>query len=257
MGSGAMLKPTSPNLPRPQIRPGHWGQWLATGAVGLVGFVVLALLLVLGAGIDHFDQRVLAAVISEREPSLTLLARAASWLGSAGVRVGLAIAGAVLLWLRTRRFLLSIALLGAFAATASLVTILKIALDRSRPPANLVLGAPLTDKGFPSGHAAGGSVVVILIALLLGLTATKPLVRWLLVIIACLLALLIGWSRSYLGDHWPTDVLAGWLLAAAMVSVTMALVNQTSAPYPGGEISEEIDRDATPTTLQPTSSQEE
>ena len=211
----------------------------------------------LGAGIDHFDQRVLAAVISEREPSLTLLARAASWLGSAGVRVGLAIAGAVLLWLRTRRFLLSIALLGAFAATASLVTILKIALDRSRPPANLVLGAPLTDKGFPSGHAAGGSVVVILIALLLGLTATKPLVRWLLVIIACLLALLIGWSRSYLGDHWPTDVLAGWLLAAAMVSVTMALVNQTLAPYPGGEISEEIDRDATPTTLQPTSSQEE
>ena len=257
MGSGAMLKPTSPNLPRPQIRPGHWGQWLAIGAVGLVGFVVLALLLVLGAGIDQLDQRVLAAVISEREPSLTLLARAASWLGSAGVRVGLAIAGAVLLWLRTRRFLLSIALLGAFAATASLVTILKIALDRSRPPANLVLGAPLTDKGFPSGHAAGGSVVVILIALLLGLTATKPLVRWLLVIIACLLALLIGWSRSYLGDHWPTDVLAGWLLAAAMVSVTMALVNQTLAPYPGGEISEEIDRDATPTTLQPTSSQEE
>jgi undecaprenyl-diphosphatase len=137
------------------------------------------------------------------------------------------------------------------------VTILKIALDRSRPPANLVLGTPLTDKGFPSGHAAGGSVVVILIALLLGLTVTKPLIRRLLVIIGCLLALLIGWSRSYLGDHWPTDVFAGWLLAAAIVSVTMALVNQTLAPNPGGEMSEEIGLDATPTTLQPTSSQEE
>lgn len=73
-------------------------------------------------------------------------------------------------------------------------------------------------------------MAVILIALLLDLTATKPFVRRLLVIIGCLLALLIGWSRSYLGDHWPTDVLAGWLLAAVMVSVTMALVTETAPP---------------------------
>ena len=251
MGSGAMLKPTGPNLPRPKVRPGHWGQWLATGAAGLVGFVVLALLLVLHAGIDQFDHRALAAVVSEREPNLTLLARTASWLGSAGTRVGLAIAGAVLLWFRTRRFVLPIALLGALAATASLVTILKIALDRSRPPASLVLGTSLTDKGFPSGHAADGSVVDILVALLLGLTATRPLVRRLLVIIGCLLALLIGWSRSYLGDHWPTDVLAGWFLAVAVVSVTMALVNLTLTPYVPGETPEWIDPDASPTTVQP------
>jgi undecaprenyl-diphosphatase len=250
-----MLEPTGPNLPRPNIRPGHWGQWLATGAAGLVGFVVLALLLVLDAGIDRFDQRALAAVVSEREPNLTLLARAASWLGSAGVRVGLAIAGAVLLWLRTRRFLLPIALLGAVAATASLVTILKIALDRSRPPRNLVLGAPLTDKAFPSGHAAAGSVVVLLIALLLGSTATKPLVRRLLVIIGCLLALLIGWSRSYLGDHWPTDVLAGWLLAAAMVSVTMALVSVTMALVNQTLLNQTL-LNQTPTTQSPTNSQQ-
>jgi Co/Zn/Cd efflux system component len=92
------------------------------------------------------------------------------------------------------------------------------------------------------------------------LTAAKPLVRRLLVIIGCLLALLIGWSRSYLGDHWPTDVLAGWFLAAAIVSVTMALVNQAlinqTAQYPGDEMPEEVDPDASRKTLQPTISQE-
>ena len=36
-----MLKPTDLDLQRQGIRPGHWGQWLAIGVVGLVGFVVL------------------------------------------------------------------------------------------------------------------------------------------------------------------------------------------------------------------------
>lgn len=43
-GGSAMLKPTDLDLQRQGIRPGHWGQWLAIGVVGLVGFVVLALL---------------------------------------------------------------------------------------------------------------------------------------------------------------------------------------------------------------------
>jgi hypothetical protein len=41
-----MLKPTAPHLRRSEIWPDNWGQWLAAGAAGLVGFVVLALLLV-------------------------------------------------------------------------------------------------------------------------------------------------------------------------------------------------------------------
>ena len=59
------------------------------------------------------------------------------------------------------------------------------------------------------------------------------LVRRLLIISACLIALLIGCSRTYLGLHWPSDVLGGWLLATTMVSVTMALVNLALIPYPG------------------------
>lgn len=250
-----MLRPTAPHLRRLDIRPGHWGQWLATGAAAVVGFVVLALLLVLGADLAQFDQPVQAAVISVRGPDLTLFASAVTRLGSAQLVIGVGIAGALLLWLRTRRVLMPTAYLGALAATASLVTIIKFTLNRPRPPVDLVIGTPLMDAAFPSGHTTDGSVLVVLTASMLALTYRRLLARRLLVIIGWVLALLIGWSRVYLGDHWPTDVLAGWLLAATVVSVTMALVNLALVPYPGGEMPDVLGTDATRLTLEPTGSQ--
>jgi membrane-associated phospholipid phosphatase len=73
-------------------------------------------------------------------------------------------------------------LLGTLAATASLVTILKIALDRPRPPAELVVGAPLSSDAFPSGHTTDGAVLVVLAASMLALTFGNVLVRPLLMI---------------------------------------------------------------------------
>ena len=84
-----MLKPTVPHLRRLKIRPGHWGQWLATGTAGLVGFVVLALLLVFETDIGQLDQRLLSGVISLRSPGLTAFASAVTRLGSASVVVPL------------------------------------------------------------------------------------------------------------------------------------------------------------------------
>jgi membrane-associated phospholipid phosphatase len=253
-----MLKPTDLNLRRKEIRPGRWEQWPAIGVVGFVGFVVLALLLVFGTVISQLDQQLLAAVISLRTPELTAFASAVTRLGSTPMVAYLGLAAAVVLWLRSRSIVLPIALLAALAATESLVTILKIALDRPRPPAGLVVGVPLSDDAFPSGHTTDGSTLVVLTAAMLALTCGNAIVRWLLMISGCALALLIGCSRTYLGLHWPSDVLGGWLLAATMVSVTMALAIRVLVPYPeGGGVPDALDPDATQLTVPPAGRAEE
>jgi undecaprenyl-diphosphatase len=252
--SSTVLEPIDPAR-RLDTAPGHWQLWLATATTGLVGFVILALLLAAGADLWQFDQPVLAAVISVRGPDLTLFASAVTRLGSAQVVIWAGIAGALVLWLRTGRVLMPIGLLGTLAATASLVTIIKFTLNRPRPPVEAVLGTRFMGAAFPSGHTTDGSVLVLLTASMLALTYRRLLVRRLLVIIGCVLALLIGVSRVYLGDHWPTDVLAGWLLAATAVSVAMALVNLALVPYPGGEMPDVLGADATRMTLERTGSQ--
>jgi len=68
-----------------------------------------------------------------------------------------------------------------------------------------------TSASFPSGHAAHSAIVYLTIALLVLPMLRHRATRAVTVGAACLLVLLIGMSRVYLGVHWPSDVAAGWL----------------------------------------------
>lgn len=107
-------------------------------------------------------------------------------------------------------------LIGTALANGSL----KWLFARARPE---VLADPLTSYSMPSGHSSASFAFFLVLAVLAG-RGQPPRMRLTWVMLGCLPALAIALSRVYLGAHWPTDILAGALLACCVCAASLTLV---------------------------------
>jgi undecaprenyl-diphosphatase len=98
-------------------------------------------------------------------------------------------------------------------------TFIKDLVGRARPP----FAQGVHGFSFPSGHAMVGSIYLLLIAYFLNKEVKKASQRWVIFFIFGLLALLTGLSRLSLQVHYPSDVLAGFLLGIAYLSVCISV----------------------------------
>lgn len=101
-------------------------------------------------------------------------------------------------------------------------------VDRPRPdPALVDLRDTFTSSSFPSGHVMSGTVLLALVALAAWVTVPRELVRKLIVAACIVLAMLNGLANVYMGVHWPSDVLGGYLWAGVvLVGVWAAAVSR-------------------------------
>ncbi|MEV0271181.1 phosphatase PAP2 family protein [Hamadaea sp. NPDC050747] len=149
---------------------------------------------------------------AHRTPPLTTVQIAITTLGDAKVLVPVVSLAAIAVAARRRSWgpiLLALAGLGGIHLLTNLIKVL-VARPRPNPPDQAV---PVTGFSFPSGHTTGSLVGFCLLAWLLCLLTTRIAVRAAAWALAVAGAVLVGLSRVYLGVHYPSDVIGGWLLA--------------------------------------------
>lgn len=165
------------------------------------------------------DLRLRAAVHALATPGLTRILVLVSTLGGpAGlVPLGAGLA-ALFAWRRWWRgaALLVVAMIGA----GVLETALKLAFQRPRPIPFFDYPAPASFS-FPSGHALFSFCFFATGAALLAPRLLHPALRWLVWVAAGAVVLAIGFSRIYLGVHYPSDVAGGYAAGLLWSSVIM------------------------------------
>jgi membrane-associated phospholipid phosphatase len=158
------------------------------------------------------DQQILALLHAHATPGFDKLALALTAAGDPlpmGILTVLITGGLAGWGTRRQAWFFGLSVGGAMA----LNVVVKALFARPRPALWLSL-KPAFYYSFPSGHAMGAAAV----ATALGFLLWRHRSHWLAWTLGPLFALAVGWSRVYLGVHFPSDVLAGWTGAVGWVA---------------------------------------
>ncbi|MEP6853963.1 MAG: phosphatase PAP2 family protein [Pedococcus sp.] len=191
-------------------------------AAALAGFAGLVDGVTENADLASYDPGITSSVADLRAPALTFAAEVVSTVGSE-VAIGLFTVLA-LAWLWFVRDRAGVLLFGATMAVAAALTLgVKHLLGRHRPPAAFVVGPVDTGYSFPSGHTLFSTVFLGMVTMLVLWPRVGRTGRVAAVAAGVAGSVAMGLSRIYLGYHWMTDVVAGWVLAVAVLAAALAM----------------------------------
>jgi membrane-associated phospholipid phosphatase len=183
-----------------------------TLAVGMAMFALVSVLVRKHrtSKLDRFEMRRRAGN-SDTTRAASVLTRV---LSPAGFGV---IAAVIAAWLRREgRHDASGAVVGSGALSLLSEEALKLLLPRRRPPQSWFVRS--SDLSYPSGHTVSATAVSDVLAYVL--VREKLISGEAALAIAVAPPLIVGSTRIYLGRHWPTDVLGGWLMGIALSGMT-------------------------------------
>jgi undecaprenyl-diphosphatase len=208
--------------------------------VGLGACVLLLIFLSLASEIAEgetqaFDIRILKALRSPDDPAKPI---GPAWLEASLLDltalggptvlslVTVAVVGFLLLQTRYHTALV----VAVTTISGELVSeVMKQAFDRPRPTVVPHLRDVYT-ASFPSGHAMESAIVYLTLGAILMRVTESRLTKLYCLGMAVLLTLLVGVSRVYLGVHYPTDVIGGWIIGFVWASVCWLVAQYFETP---------------------------
>ena len=186
-----------------------------------------------GDGTPSLDVTITQAVQRIDSGAVDGIANVLNWLGQTAPAVALGGLAVLVLAYLHRTFEASVVL--AAVAAKSFSPMLKGLFESPRPDGSSVQVIDVFNGfGFPSGHAMGAMLLYgSLFYVAWRLAPFRG--QWLVQALAVLMILGTGFSRIYVGAHWPTDVLGGYLWGATFLVAGIAICRTVWAPRTGDD----------------------
>jgi undecaprenyl-diphosphatase len=182
--------------------------------------------------VEGFDQGLANWFVGRRQPWLDAVMQAVTVLGNRPVLTAIGLV--VVFWFMARRsFGTAAVALGTMLLAFWFTESVKQLVQRPRPELARAAWRIEDSLSFPSGHALNSMAVCAALALLTARRLKRAWLRYGLVAAAMLLSLLIGASRLYLGVHYFTDVVAGWVAGLALALTAAWIDERWAAPLKG------------------------
>ncbi len=205
---------------------------LVAAAAAMVGFFTLVGLLIthvlVHSQLERADGQADVVLARDRTPTWNTVTHYATLLAETRTVVAVGLVVVLFLGLVLRRWreagFVAVALVGEVAIFVT-ITLL---VHRHRPPVPHLDAAPPTSS-FPSGHTAAAVALYGGLALVTWRCARRTAVRVLALLAGVAAPLAVAVSRVYRGMHFPSDVIAGALIATGWLAVLVPVLLQGSS----------------------------
>lgn len=176
-------------------------------------FTWLATTAGLGGEPTEFDRIILATAATWHSSLLTTFFQVITELGGPIILTVTTGIITYLYWVKNHKKA-SIMILASVVGATVINLALKAVFERDRPDFWVHL-VQESGYSFPSGHAMASAAIAIALLFLLWRTTA----RWYVAAASIIYIILVGFSRVYLGVHYPTDIIAGWCVSLLWVSL--------------------------------------